>query len=40
MKVFKTWYVTYYQLNEVHDDFTIIFEEVLNYFSYFYIINK
>jgi hypothetical protein len=40
MKVLKTFYVTYYQLNEVRDDFTIIFEEVLNFLFYIYIINK
>jgi hypothetical protein len=38
MNLFKTWYATYYKLNEVHDDFTIIFEDVLNFLSYIYII--
>jgi hypothetical protein len=39
MKVLKTWYVTYYQLNEVHDDFTIIFEEVFEFF-FLYLYHK
>jgi hypothetical protein len=30
----KNWYATYYRFNEVHNDFIMILEEVLNLLSY------
>ncbi len=35
-KEFEIWYVIYYKLNEMHDDFIVILEEVLNFFNYLY----
>lgn len=41
IKIFKTWFATYYKFNKMHDDLIMIQEKIFNLIFYIYIkINK